>query len=375
MRYQRLFENQNFDKKQLKKEYLEFKKFVVSNRLTESKSKLNESLIPAGLKDKFVLIKNISKEIGVEIASLIKLFLNKGIFILFSKLKWSILNLYKIVKEGFDLYKLVFEKWAKFIRENKLTKDLINKTADRIKIIDEFFNEHPNLKKASGILVAGLLVYIWLNATMVAHKDIDFDISTIIDALLGKFDLTDLFLSDNGLIMLTNFIIGKVTGLTFPYPGSDLAKFTFAVIFTLAKKVKVKLDKSKEGLSENEIPEVDNDLELVDLSKTDSEQSELEYIDIELNDNEDSDNIPNLSLSESVKKKMVIRNGKKVIRYFTNNPLKKIKWVNNKVIEVPKKAKEIRNRKKAGIIRARKMKSKQRQITMKRNKSMKKRNW
>lgn len=325
MRYQRLFENQNFDKKQLKKEYLEFKKFVVSNRLTESKSKLNESLIPAGLKDKFVLIKNISKEIGVEIASLIKLFLNKGIFILFSKLKWSILNLYKIVKEGFDLYKLVFEKWAKFIRENKLTKDLINKTADRIKIIDEFFNEHPNLKKASGILVAGLLVYIWLNATMVAHKDIDFDISTIIDALLGKFDLTDLFLSDNGLIMLTNFIIGKVTGLTFPYPGSDLAKFTFAVIFTLAKKVKVKLDKSKEGLSENEIPEVDNDLELVDLSKTDSEQSELEYIDIELNDNEDSDNIPNLSLSESVKKKMVIRNGKKVIRYFTNNPLKKNK--------------------------------------------------
>jgi len=243
MKYQRLFTEQNFDKKKLKQEYLEFKKFVISNRLTESTTKLNEGLIPSGLKDKFAFIKNISKEIGVQVSDLIKLFLNKGIFILFAKMKWSIVELWKIVKAGFDLYKSLFETWAKFIRENKITKGIIDKTAEKIKLVNDFFEEHPNLKKVGGVVVAGLLVYIWLNATMVGHKDIDFDISTIIDALLGKFDLADLFLSENGLIMLTNFIVGKVTGLTFPYPGSDLAKFTFAVIFTLAKKVKVKLQK------------------------------------------------------------------------------------------------------------------------------------
>lgn len=258
MKYERLFKEQSFDKKKLKQEYLEFKKFVISNRLTESTTKLNEGLIPANLKSKFTFIKDIAKEIGVQVSDLIKLFLNKGIFILFAKIKWSIVELWKIVKAGFDLYKSLFEAWAKFIKENKITKGLIDKTTEKIKIVNDFFDKHPNIKKASGVLVAGLLIYIWLNATMVAHKDIDFDISTIIDAMLGKFDLADLFLSENGLIMLTNFIVGKVTGLTFPYPGSDIAKFTFAVIFTLAKKAKVKLE--KQNLKESEKEKVKSEL-------------------------------------------------------------------------------------------------------------------
>ena len=53
MKYKRLFTEQSFDKKKLKQEYLEFKKFVTSNKLTESTIKLNEGLIPSGLKDKF----------------------------------------------------------------------------------------------------------------------------------------------------------------------------------------------------------------------------------------------------------------------------------------------------------------------------------
>lgn len=252
MKYQRLFEQKNFDKKKLKQEYIEFKRFIIKNRLTESNNlkRLNEGLIPANLKAKFDFIKQLAKEIKTDISSLFKLFLNKGVFILFSKMKWSILNLWKIVKEGFDLYKSLFEMWAKFIRENNITKGIVNKASEKIKLVNDFFDNHPNLKKVGGVLVAGLLIYIWLNATMVGHKDIDFDISTVIDALLGKFDLVDLFLSDNGLIMLTNFIVGKITGLTFPYPGSDLAKFTFAVIFTLAKKLKIKLEKANEEVNE-----------------------------------------------------------------------------------------------------------------------------
>ena len=369
MKYQRLFQEQSFDKKKLKQEYLEFKKFVISNRLTESTTKLNEGLIPSGLKDKFTFIKNISKQIGVQVSDLIKLFLNKGIFTLFAKMKWSILELWKMVKAGFDLYKSLFEAWAKFIRENKITKGIIQKTTDKIKLVNDFFDNHPNLKKVGGVLIAGLLVYIWLNVSFVGHYNIDFDISTIIDALFGKFDLVDLFLSENGIIMLTTFITGKLTGLTFPYPGSDLAKFAFAVIFTLAKKVKVKLE--KQNIQEEiQTPEIQN-LQYIDLSDVDK-SDELEFIDVELQDEND---ILKTDLSESVKKKYVIRNGKKVLRYYTDNPNKKIKWINGKVIEVIKTSKEKMKRKKAGILRAKKMKSKQKQISLKRKKSMKKHTW
>lgn len=229
-------------KKSLKLEYLKFKKFVLKNRLTESNVILREGLIPSFLKDKVNFIKQISQQLKVDIGGLFKLFLNKGVFTLFSKLKWSIKSLFEIVKKGYDLYKQLFLLWGKFVKENRFTKGIIENVSEKIRIVNEFFDRHPNLKKVSGVVVAGLLVYIWLTGSMVGHKDIDFDISTIIDALLGKFDLVDIFLSEAGIIMLTNFIIGLTVGLTFPYPGSDLVKFTFAIFYTLAKKLKIHLE-------------------------------------------------------------------------------------------------------------------------------------
>ncbi len=38
-----------------------------------------------------------------------------------------------------------------------------------------------------------------------------------------------------------------ITKISFPYPGSNLIKFTIAVITTLAKNVKVKLTKGDDS--------------------------------------------------------------------------------------------------------------------------------
>lgn len=81
---------------------------------------------------------------------------------------------------------------------------------------------------------------------------------------------------------------------------------------------------------------------------------------------------PYISIYESIKKKYVIRNSRKVLKYYTDNPNKKIVSSGGKRKEVTKTAGEKRARKMGSKKATRKKKGHQGVISKKRARSMKK---
>ena len=59
--------------------------------------------------------------------------------------------------------------------------------------------------------------------------------------------LSQIFGTPSGMKMLTLFATGALFGLSFPWPGNNIIKFSVAVITTIAKFFKQHLSKGKES--------------------------------------------------------------------------------------------------------------------------------
>lgn len=79
------------------------------------------------------------------------------------------------------------------------------------------------------------------------------------------------------------------------------------------------------------------------------------------------------TVEESVRRRRVVRNGKRVVKYKTNKPGYRVKYVNGRPREVRMKPQETRKRKKGQRRAVRKKRSKRATINRKRKRSMRKR--
>lgn len=148
---------------------------------------------------------------------------------------------------GFNV-KLMFnaiKELTKFVREGLLTvfKELektkaIQKLRRGFIKVDDLIKRHPILTKVTGIALAGLLLYIWLNMTFIGDFEYDFDFTQISDALAGKFSIADMFLSPEGLMLISLFGTGFAFGLSVPWLGKSLYNLVLAIIYTSSKKMK-----------------------------------------------------------------------------------------------------------------------------------------
>jgi len=123
--------------------------------------------------------------------------------------------------------------------------------------IDEVLKRYPKLTKISGFVIAGLLLFIWLNMTFIGNLDYDFNFSDIASALHGSFSIADLFMSPEGLMLFTLFGTGSMLGLSVPWLGKSLYNLTLAIMYTgyvqskekdlkqFALKIKKKLKREK----------------------------------------------------------------------------------------------------------------------------------
>ena len=68
--------------------------------------------------------------------------------------------------------------------------------------VDELLHAHPVLTKVGGVVIGALLFYMWINASFVGHPTTDLDVTTIVKALRGEFDVTDIFASPEGIASL-----------------------------------------------------------------------------------------------------------------------------------------------------------------------------
>ncbi len=104
--------------------------------------------------------------------------------------------------------------------------------------VDQVLDKYPLLKKITGIAVAGILLYIWFNMTFIGDLDYDFNFTDTIAALSGTFSLTNLFMSPEGLMLLTLFGSGFAFGLSFPWLGKSAYNLIVAIVYTGYAKIK-----------------------------------------------------------------------------------------------------------------------------------------
>lgn len=178
------------------------------------------------------IIEKIEDNFHIGLSQIIEAFKQKSIFNFLKAIKFNLGLVLKAFKELTDLiHKGLFKIFEKIAKSGLLDK----LRAGTIKI-DNFLDSYPIFKKIGGLAVGALLIYMWLNMSFIGNFDYDFNWSDILDAFLGKFSLTQLFLSPTGLMLITLFTTGPY--LSVPWLGSSLYNLTLALFYTGYVKLK-----------------------------------------------------------------------------------------------------------------------------------------
>ena len=230
MTYRELLEKQTITEQDLYE-------MSVAIAVIESGQYLNEGVLEdltGAIKKKVNFIKDFAEQAGQDIKKVVSLFKDTRVFKFFKLISFNLGKLFTIVKKGFKFYTELQRTIAKYIAETKIMKF----TEVGLKGLDEYLMNHPKIKRASGVMVAGLLLFIWLNIGFNGEFDFDFDVNDMIDALMGKFTLSTLFASESGIKMLLWLVLGTTVGLSFPWIGAKSVQFATAVFYSLSKRHK-----------------------------------------------------------------------------------------------------------------------------------------
>jgi hypothetical protein len=223
----------------MKTEYQLYMEFMVQ---TDYGRRINEFSIPSFLSKSVNFIKSISEQLSLKLTDLMKLFANKSIFQFFQRIKWNLDYLFKIIKDGHKAYTQIISAISEYISKTKVGKW----TEDKLKDLDKWLQNHPKTRKIGGIVVAGLLIYIWFNMSFTGDLKYDFNLTDVYAALSGKFTLATLFGGAGGTQLLMLFATGLI-GLSFPWPGPTSVKFLYAMIKSFADWAKLKLQKENKN--------------------------------------------------------------------------------------------------------------------------------
>lgn len=176
------------------------------------------------------LFKEIADEIGASLMDVVSLFRQKDTFAL---LKACGFSLAKILKAIAKLPSLI-TKGLLVVMGEIAQSGVIEKIRNGTMKVDELLHKYPVLRYLSGIAIAGLLIYMWLNMSFIGDFHYDFNMSDILEALKGNFSLHDLFLSDSGLALLALFALGTFTGIGVAWLGSSALNVLVAMLYTAA---------------------------------------------------------------------------------------------------------------------------------------------
>lgn len=179
-------------------------------------------------------INNIKKHTSVSKEHLAKALKQKDVFNVIKQFGFSLGNMGKAVLSGTDLLRKGILGLSTKVSNTKTGLTI----RENIHKVDEFFDEHPKLKKVTGVAVAGLLTYGWLNMSFMSDLDYDVDISSIGDALTGDFNLHDLFAGPEGIMFLNLLALGLIGGPSFSWLGGTGANIGLALAYTGSKKLK-----------------------------------------------------------------------------------------------------------------------------------------
>lgn len=192
-----------------------------------SEGVLDKLKIPGKLKAAGDFIKTAKNTLNMDVKDVVKKLKDKQLFKFLAKFKFSFKNIFEFVKKGHENYQKLVGIIAEYIHKTGVGQW----TEAKLKDLTDYLDKHPKLKKVGGVAVAGILVYIWLNMTFTGDASYDFNMSDILAALSGNFDLSQIFAGPQGIKLLMLFGTG-LAGLSFPWPGAQSVQFTSAVLST-----------------------------------------------------------------------------------------------------------------------------------------------
>ena len=217
-------------------EYFDFLLFVKS----KTDKRLNEGVfsdISSSIRKKLDFIRELASQLKIEASELVKLFMNKEVFKFFQRIGWNLKKLFDIAKKGFTLVNILANVIAEYVEKTGVSKW----TEKELKKLDEYLKKHPKTKRIIGVGVASILIFIWLNMSFTGDPTYDFNFSDVLSALAGNVTLSNIFAGKDGIKLLTLFSTGIITGLSFPWVGATSVHFIGGVIYSLAKKHKIKM--------------------------------------------------------------------------------------------------------------------------------------
>ena len=176
----------------------------------------------------------IGRDFKVGLSDLVSAFKQREMFNVLKAFKFNIKLMFRAMGEASKALKggllTVFKEMYKTKAIQKLRSGALK--------VDDLLNKYPKLKVIGGVVIAGLLLYIWLNMTFIGDLDYDFNFSDTISALHGKYSIADLFVSPQGLMLIALFGSGTALGLSMPWLGKTAYNLTLAIVYTAYHKLK-----------------------------------------------------------------------------------------------------------------------------------------
>ena len=210
-----------------------------SDLILIEKNQLDENLL-SGVSSRLKEIINIAKDtlsdIGVSIGDIVRAFKNREVYEILKAFNFSILKILKAINA---LTNGIHNELVKAFKEIHKTQAM-KKIASGAKSLDEFLDEYPILKKLTGPIVAAMLILTWLNMTFIGNFDYDMDISHWFSAALGNYSVYELFVSPEGMAMLTFLTTGILSGgsLSVAWLGETIYNLVAALTYVAFKKTK-----------------------------------------------------------------------------------------------------------------------------------------
>jgi hypothetical protein len=193
----------------------------------------------AAVKPSFFM--DLAKSAEVSLVSIVEMFKDSRVVSFFGKIGWSLKNLWDILRHGFHVAKTLLNIVALYVAKMKVMRW----SKEELGKLDDFLSTHPQIRRIAGVGVGALLVFLWFAGPDIGDVDWDFDLSDVMAALGGTYSLSDIFAGRDGSKLLMTLALGGLTGLTFPWPVASSIGFAIAVIRTLAKKLRMRIQPAR----------------------------------------------------------------------------------------------------------------------------------
>src|SRR5208282_4573842 len=208
----------------------EYKELVEYCIKTDYGRYLYEGRLGDLLKSKLGFIKQIAIQMKGKLSDVLRVFLNKNIFLFFSKIGWELKKLFELAKKFFESNA---GKWVKA----------------KTQIVEDWMNEHPWLKTVSKLLLVALLVFAFLYGGSSGNPIDDFDMSDFILAFTGAITLITFITTERGFQFLYFMALGAL-GLNFPYALKLPINCALMLITTAAKYLKIYIRRKQDKADE-----------------------------------------------------------------------------------------------------------------------------